>query len=381
MDKQAEAACRNIARLWEPFLEIPVQVEFAEKLKGVTMGDSLVVVVASRTPEADKLSAIVSHAQRNMVWIGPENSDRLDRKTREIFLQECCLKNPGLFCRYEQTYAALSLFFSKIMSCRFPDRAQRFNAHFRSLMPVIQTFLADDRLHRQIQQVIRENQRYRKLLFLTGLRGNCVAWKMALASARSWGVESDPFGVSAYSHLVLVDGQVEQKYVKLEPRDCMKKQHGEAQVQEWEDRYLGGNSVDEFLSRLSLPFSPETVLPFYVDEQWYLPVLRKTYDTDRDCLIIVDASSEAAFDAALDELATFGSRYARMVVITQQGFAGDARLANLKKYPLSHIVMLPGLQDKAADAGVISDYLLPVVISLLGSAMKFFSPAEAGSEK
>jgi hypothetical protein len=84
------------------------------------------------------------------------------------------------------------------------------------------------------------------------------------------------------------------------------------------------------------------------------------------------------FDAALDELATFGSRYARIVVITQQGFAGDARLANLKKFPLSHIIMVPGPLDKDNHAGIISDYLLPVVTSLLGAAMKFLSPAETG---
>ncbi len=381
MDKQAEAGCRNIARLWEPFLEIPIQVEFAEKLKGVTLGDSLVVVVASRIPPPDKLSAIFAHPHKQMVWIGPENPLISEKKGQGVFLQEWCLKNPGLFCRYEQAYVGLCLFFAKIMSCRFPGRARRFTAHFRTLLPVVQALLANDTLHRQIQQVIHENMDYSKLLFLTGMRGNCLAWKIALTAARSRGVESDPFGVSAYSHLVLVDGQVENKYVKLEPRPRMVKIHGEIQVQEWETRYLGGASVDAFLSITSMPFSPEAVLPFYVDDQWYLPVLTPGYDTNNDCLIIIDATSEAAFDAALDELATFGSRYARMVVITQQGFAGDARLANLKKYPLSHIVMVPGPLDKNGDAGVISDYLLPVVISLLGGAMRFLSPAEAGPEK
>jgi glucosamine 6-phosphate synthetase-like amidotransferase/phosphosugar isomerase protein len=378
MDKQAEAGCRNFAKLWEPFLEIPIQVEFAEKLKGVTLGDSLVVVVASRKPDADRLSAVFAHAHQNMVWIGPEYSAVSEKLSGNPQFQGYYLKNPGLFCRYEQVYVALSLFFAKIMSVKFPGRARRFTAHFKMLLPVIQTLLADSGLHRRMQQTIHENRGYKKQLFLTGMRGNCIAWKIAFAAARTWGVESDLFGVSAYSHLVLVDFQVTEKYVKLESRERMVKTHGENRVKEWETRYLGGASVDAFLSTVSMPFSPDAVLPFYVDNQWYLPVLGHDYDTDRDCLIIVDATSEARFDAALDELATFGSRYARMVVLTQQGFAGDARLANLKKYPLSHILMVPGPLDKKGNTGIISDYLLPVVISLMGAAMKFFDPAEAG---
>jgi glucosamine 6-phosphate synthetase-like amidotransferase/phosphosugar isomerase protein len=381
LDKQAEAGCRNVARLWEPFLGIPIQVEFAEKLKGVTLGDSLMLVTATRTPAPDRLSAVFSHSHENMVWIGPENTLISEKENQGILSQTFYLKTPGLFCRYEQAYVALSVFFAKIMSYKFPGRARRFTAHFKTLLPVIQTLLADSAMHRRIQQIIHENLGYRKQLFLTGMRGNCIAWKIAFAAARSRGVESDAFGVSAYSHLVLVDSRVQSKYVKLDSRSRMVLLHGEKQVNEWESRFLGGASVDGFLSSTSMPFSPDAVLPFYVDDQWYLPVLSPEYDTDNDCLIIIDATSEAVFDAALDELATFGSRYARIVVITQQGFARDARMANLKKYPLSHIAVVPGPLDKNGDAGIISDHLLPVVISLLGAAMKFFSPAEAGPEK
>jgi glucosamine 6-phosphate synthetase-like amidotransferase/phosphosugar isomerase protein len=378
MDKQAEAGCRNFARLWEPFLEIPIQVEFAEKLKGISLGDSLMVVVATNTPATERLSAVFSHSHKNLVWIGPKNEVIARTENQGIFLHAFYLKSPKLFCRYEQAYVALSLLFAKIMSYRFPGRAKRFSVHFKTLLPVIQTLLADNALHSQIQQTLHDNQGYKKQLFLTGMRGNCIAWKIVFAAAKSRGVESDPFGVSAYSHLVLVDSRVQAKYVKLESRARMVAIYGENQVHEWETRYLNAACVDAFLSSTSLPISPDAVLPFYVDDQWYLPVLRPGYDPDNDCLIIIDATSEPMFDAALDELATFGSRYARIVVITQQGFAGDARLANLKKFPLSHIIMVPGPLDKSDSAGIISDYLLPVVTSLLGAAMKFLSPAETG---
>ncbi|MFN2358726.1 MAG: SIS domain-containing protein [Desulfotignum sp.] len=371
MDKPAEAGCRNFARLWEPFLKIPIQVEFAETLKGVTLGDSLVVVVGSRTPTAERFSRVFAHAHKHMIWIGPEHPLVLGKQAQGLLMQAFYLKNPELFCRYEQVYVSLSLFFAKVMSIRFPGRARQFIGHFKMLLPVVQTLLADSLLRHQLQQVIDENRDYKKQLFVTGMRGNRIAWKMAFAAARSRGVESEAFGVSAYSHLVLVDCQVQEKYVKLEPRDRLISAHGEDRVNAWETRFLGGASVDTFLSKQSLPFSPDAVLPFYVDQQWFIPVLRPDYDTDNDCLIIVDATSESRFDAALDELATFGSRYARMVVITQQGFAGDARLANLKKFALSHIVMVPGPPDRSGETGTLSDYLLPVVISLLGAAMKF----------
>jgi hypothetical protein len=322
MDKPAEAGCRNFARLWEPFLEIPIQVEFAEKLKGVTLGESLVVVVGSRTPAAERLSAAFFHAHKHVIWIGPENPVISRKQSAGLVLQTFYLKNPGLFCRYEQVYVALSLCFAKVMSIRFPRPCQTVHRAFQNAAAGGSDIAGDSGLRRQLHQVINENRDYKKQLFVTGMRGNRIAWKMAFAAARSRGVESEAFGVSAYSHLVLVDFQVKEKYVKLEPRDRLVSAHGEDRVKAWETRFLGGALVDTFLSKQSLPFSHDAVLPFYVDQQWYLPVLRPDYDTDNDCLIIIDATSESRFDAALDELATFGSRYARMVVITQQGFAG-----------------------------------------------------------
>ncbi len=88
MDKQAEAGCRNFARLWEPFLEIPIQVEFAEKLKGISLGDSLMVVVATHTPATERLSAVFSHSHKNLVWIGPKN---------EVIART---ENQGIFCMH-----------------------------------------------------------------------------------------------------------------------------------------------------------------------------------------------------------------------------------------------------------------------------------------
>jgi glucosamine 6-phosphate synthetase-like amidotransferase/phosphosugar isomerase protein len=379
MDKQAEAGCRNFARLWEPFLRIPIQVEFAEKIKGISLKDNLLAIVASQRPDENRLSGVFDSPHENLLWIGPEN-DVVSQKLSVGSHDGYYVKNPGLLCRYEQVYVALSLFFSKVMSFRFPGRAKRLDAHFKLMLPMVQTILADAVLHRQLQNAIKENKAYNKQLFLTSMRGNCITWKIHFRGQKCRGIESDPFGVSAYSHLVMVDYRVDEKYVKLVPEKNLKAVFGENLVRKWEARYLGGAGVDEFLSNPSLPFSPDAVLPFFVDGQWYLPVLRPEYDTDQDCLIIIDATSEARFDAALDELATFGSRYARLVVITQKGFSRDARLSNLKKSPLGHIILVPGIAENTGDSGTISDYLLPVVMALVGAAMKFMDARTGESE-
>ena len=173
----------------------------------------------------------------------------------------------------------------------------------------------------------------------------------------------------------MVDPLVNEKYVKLEPRDLMEESYSQKDICAWENRYLGGESVDTFLQKPSMPFQTDSVLPFIFEDKWYLPVLKQDFDKDRDCLVIIDATSETYFDSALDELATFGSRYARLVIITQEGFSADAKISTLKKYPLSHIVLVPGIKVPGikvqdADIEVMSDYILPVIINIIGSALK-----------
>lgn len=58
-------------------------------------------------------------------------------------------------------------------------------------------------------------------------------------------------------------------------------------------------------------------------------------------LIIVDASSEKHFAQALDELATFGCLFARMVVISQKAFATSGKLRALFNHPVSNLLLLP----------------------------------------
>jgi hypothetical protein len=79
--------------------------------------------------------------------------------------------------------------------------------------------------------------------------------------------------------------------------------------------------------------------------------------------VLIDACSERSFGQALDELATFGCRFARMTVISQSAFARQGRLSGMNPHPISHLLFLPDL------GAPVSDYLLPFAHTLLSTAM------------
>jgi hypothetical protein len=66
-----------------------------------------------------------------------------------------------------------------------------------------------------------------------------------------------------------------------------------------------------------------------------------------------------------NDLVLVNATNTRLVVITQKGFSLDTRLSALKKYSLSHVILVPGITTPDANAGVISDYILPVVINII----------------
>ena len=95
---------------------------------------------------------------------------------------------------------------------------------------------------------------------------------------------------------------------------------------------------------------------------WYLPVLRRDYDTRQDNLILLDASSQRHFNLALDELSVFGCRYARLAVIIQSALGRRPEMGALQVQPISHFIQVPGI---TALEGTLSELLLPVVSHLV----------------
>jgi len=115
-----------------------------------------------------------------------------------------------------------------------------------------------------------------------------------------------------------------------------------------------------------LSFRAET--PFFAEGHWYFPELQNDYDTAQDNLIILDATSSRYFSQALNELANYGCRYARIIVISQEAFRTDPEKRALYKYPISHLLFLPSLEGRG-DKIPISEFHLPFAMSLTGMAM------------
>ena len=100
-----------------------------------------------------------------------------------------------------------------------------------------------------------------------------------------------------------------------------------------------------------------------------MPVLRNDYAASEDNLIIIDATSERFFANALDELATYGCRYARMIVLSQKAFRNVAQEKLLFQFPVSQLIELPVLNGKNGETMSLSDFLLPFTMNLMGVAM------------
>ncbi len=370
MDKEAEGGCRNFMRLWSRFFSMPMQLEFPEKLQGVNTDDSIYFVLASKPPVSEYLSPLFQFEPKCVFWLGP-GCDSESNTVLEQAAGRFVLKQEDISCGHEEIYLGLSLLFSQIISHRSPKLSELLFDHFKLFLPSIKRILLDENLRYTLDRAMKENSSFRKRLFITSLRGSCSFVRQLFHLQAGSQLEGETFGMSAYSHLVLVDPAVGNKYVALERRDQLVQVYSENQVASWERRYLGGKSVDQFLQDASTTLPSDMVRPFLHENNWYLPVIRSDYDTNEDCFVIIDATSENHFDEALDELATFGSRHARMVVLTQRAFGGDSRFEALKKHPLSEIIYVPGLPGKDGEDLALSDYILPVILNVLATSMYY----------
>jgi hypothetical protein len=211
------------------------------------------------------------------------------------------------------------------------------------------------------------NRSYRTAFFLSPLAGTGAAWLERFDRTGALLMEWHPLGESVHGPLVTVDPRVGSKFVRLQARSKLVSNYGEEEVRGWEKRFLEGEDVDIFLNRYTSDFGPRIEKPFFAEGNWYFPVLREDYDTLYDNLVFVDATSRRHFSQALDELSTYGCRYARMIVISQRAFLDLPESRALYKYPISHLLLLPALPGEERNLPV-SGLLLPFAMNLAGAA-------------
>ena len=69
-------------------------------------------------------------------------------------------------------------------------------------------------------------------------------------------------------------------------------------------------------------------------------------------------------DNAIDEISTYGSRYPRMVLITQQAFLNGKTKEALYRYPVSSTIVLP-----ETPSGPVPEMQLPFVLNIIGEEL------------
>jgi len=365
-DRASDVAARNAAYQWQRFTEFPIRIAKVGEPLARFSEDAILILIASGRPSDRTLSERIRGIQGSCVWIGPKISEpraEIFRRSLGYFV----LVEGMAFIESDFLYAALSLLLINAWKMHKPEKAKILEKHFQQAEPVIQAILNNASLERRISEIMTENRDYRTAFFLCPPLGTGPAWMDMFDQSGGMAFQWHLYGESSFGPLVTVDGRVENKFVRLGERSRMISEYGENRVAEWESRYMGGKDIDRFLKQ-SPENLPRAASPFFAEGNWYIPVLKKNYDAIQDNLIIMDATRRRYSDQTLDELATYGCRHARMVVISQEAFQNASESRAMYKYPVSHLILLPSPEGEG-ETVPIPGFLLPFAMNLVGMRM------------
>jgi len=367
LDRVADAAARNVASQWGKVLGCSMRVASPREPLSHFQDDALFILVASKKLKGGLLTKLMQKMPSQCLWFGPEISE----KAAQIFnrsLGYFALKDNFAPCKSDVLYAGLGFLFINAWKGKALARAEIVEKHFRRSADIIQLILENVSLKKEILEVMNENSTYKTAFFIGPYIGTGLGWVDHFDQAGHCAMEWHTFGESVHGPLVTVDPKVEDKFVQLMAKNQMISLYGEEQALKWSNRYLGEKDIDAFLNQPPRDFSFRAETPFFAEGHWYFPELRNDYDTAQDNLIIVDTTSDRYFSQALDELANYGCRYARIIVISQEAFRNDPQKRALYKYPISHLLFLPSLEGQGEKIP-ISEFHLPFAMNLMGVAM------------
>lgn len=372
-DPDAEAVARNVAAQWIRYLNCSIHTVRPGERTGHFHEDVVVIALALRPPILKFIGKRLKYLKREALWIGPPLPDALAAPFRRS-LGYATLPEAAQACNC-RLYAALSFIFINGWGAVSQDRAGAFQEHFRYAQPFVARMVDDEDLRAAALAAMSDNRRYQTAFYVGPSTGVGIDWVNRFDRTSGLDMAWHPFGESAHGPLATVDNQPNGKYVPLESRSRMVSAYGEKRVAGWERTLLRGADVDRFISS---PFAgPEKngaaggcpgPYPFFAHNRWYLPVLEPGYDTVQDNLILMDTTRAYFLNKSLDELATFGCRSARTVLITQDAFCRQPDKRALFKMPFSHLLKLPSLEN-GEERVHMSGFLLPFAMSLLGAAL------------
>ncbi|MFH1154907.1 MAG: SIS domain-containing protein [Pseudomonadota bacterium] len=363
-DGAAQAAALTLVRNLGRYL--PCRMRVLPRYTGLEAmdQDSVVIVIGSNTRQADPWPDRDRLNPRNRIWIAPREEGEPDPGHILGTLA------PGQGYDAMDTsflYAGISLLLIAAWSALEPDKSQVLESHFKRSALAITAFLEDRDLARRIREVMEQNRGYTSMLLVSPPDGTGMAAADTLARAGRVLPQWLPFGAAAHGALVTVDNSLKARYVLIRERDAMILEYGRDTVTDWENRFLAGTRVDDFMASLpsGSPQGPGT--PFLAQGDWFFPVLKPGIIPREDNLVLLDATRETFFDDAMDDLSLFGCRYARMIVLTQEAFTRMPGQRSLTKYPLD-LIKLPSFTG--VDPSIpLSDIHLPFVLDGVTAAM------------
>ena len=379
LDRAADGAARNVAGQWGRYLDCTMKVASPYEPLSPFKEDVPVIFLASEDPDEGILSRLLDPPPQKRLWFGSD----LPRDTAKVFEQGL-----GYFPARDDIvkggeddllYAGLCFLLIKAFAKTQPSKIRTLEGHFKKSALLIQKMLADGDLRRSALEAIHANATYRTAFFIGHSGGTGLSWVRRFDQKGNLITVWHLLGESVHGPLVTVDPNVESKFVQILPRNRMVSTYGKKQISNWEDRYLDGKTVDDFLGDPVRP-AARGPGPFFAEGNWYLPILREDYNGVQDNLIIVDATNNRHFGRALDELATYGCRYARMIVIAQEAFHNGPGKDPFAYYPISHLIVVPSLNQEGGKVPV-SGLVLPFALNLLATAMAAASEEEWGGGK
>lgn len=372
LDRSAEAAVRVVTDQWRTLIELPFSVMTPWEVAAHVPDGALLIIAAAAPPSVGILDMLLANTNAPFVWVGPEASGAF------LSGSDNCI---GLFSdtavsgfhNVDLLYSRMNELLIRVWGTVAPDKAAVVGRHVQMSAQIILSVLNNADLLHDIRRAITANTAYTTAFFIGPPNGTGLAWVECFDQFSPVILEHHPYGHSAHGPLVTVDPRVEHKFIKLESRDIMSSRYGTSRVLEWEKTYLDGNHIDAFLNQRMMSLHKDPQRPFFAEESWYLPILQPDYQTMEDNLIILDTTSSMYFHQAVDELATFGCRYPRMIVLSQAAFESALKEADIFKFPISDVILLPGIpsgQKVLSVSGLQLPYCLNLVVMAMASATR-----------
>ena len=367
LERSAEAAARTVADQWRLLLDYPIFVMPPWEAAAYLPENALSIITGGPDPCGNPLEKLLANIDGPFIWAGCEPAGGIPAGSENCLARIDFAAASGLH-NFNLIYNQLNELLIRIWQQEAPEKADVVEQHVQMSAESILAVLNDAALLDTIRKAMAANDAYETAFFVGPPNGIGLAWAECFDRYGKLVLEHHPYGHSAHGPLVTVDPRVDEKYVKLEPRDMMTARYGKSKVAGWEKACLGGTDIDTFLGKNEMSAPRDRRQPFFAAENWYLPILLPEYQTVEDNLIIMDTTSRMYFHQAVDECATFGCRYPRMITLSQTALTGALKDAAVFRFPISDLILVPGIEHENKILPM-SELLLPYCSSLVAMAM------------